>query len=68
MSTNERDAERPEHLNEIAIKEMINKILNIMLDDQRVKVHEIVNILNISEERVFNILHEHLDMKKQNAK
>ena len=35
-----------------------------MLVDRRVKVKEIVEMVNISDERVWNILHEHLDIKK----
>ena len=43
---------------------MVNKIHNIMLDDHRMKVVEIVKIADSLNERIFNVLHEHLDMKK----
>jgi histone-lysine N-methyltransferase SETMAR len=34
------------------------------LDDRRVKLLEIADMVNISKERVFNILHQHLEMNK----
>lgn len=43
---------------------MIEKIYKIMLEDRRFKVHEIVEIYRMSAERVRNILHDYLNMKK----
>ena len=43
---------------------MINKIHDIVLDDPKVKVHEIAEILSISSERVVNILHTRLWIRK----
>src|SRR5687768_12197365 len=43
---------------------MIKKIHGIVLEERRVKVREIADIVGISNERVHNILHEHLAMKK----
>jgi hypothetical protein len=36
----------------------------MVLDDRRIKVHEISETIGISKERVGYILHEELDMKK----
>ena len=47
---------------------MINKIHDIVLNDRRVKLSEIVDIVPISKERVGNILHEHSDMRKLSAR
>ena len=42
---------------------MINKIHDIILNDPKVKVSEIAEIVFISTECVVNILHTHLFMK-----
>lgn len=47
---------------------MVDKIHDIVLDDRRVKVLEIVDIVSISHDRVCNILHQYLDMKKLSAR
>uniref|UniRef100_T1ICU8 Uncharacterized protein n=1 Tax=Rhodnius prolixus TaxID=13249 RepID=T1ICU8_RHOPR len=38
------------------------------MDDRRVKVREIASAVGISNERVHNILHLHLDMTKLSAR
>ena len=43
---------------------MINKIHRIVLNDQKVKVREIAEIISILNECVVNILHTHLSMRK----
>jgi len=43
---------------------MVNKIHDIVLADRRVKIKEIANIVKISTERIQNVLHETLGMKK----
>lgn len=48
--------------------EIIEKIHNAVLDDRRIKVHELADIAKISDERVRNILHDHLHMKKLSAR
>lgn len=53
---------------EVVTEENIKKILDIVMNDRRVKLREIVEMVNISYERVFNILHEHLHMKKLSAR
>ena len=54
----------PGRPNEITTPEMINKIHDIVLNNPKVKVHEIVKIISISTEHVVNILHTHLCMRK----
>lgn len=54
--------------NEVTTEEMIGKIHNIILKDRRVKLREIADIVNISYERVSNIIHEHLHMRKLSAR
>lgn len=44
--------------------ETIEKVHDIVLDDRRVKVREIAEAVGISEERVRNILHKELEMRK----
>lgn len=66
--TSTADAERPGRPNEVTTPEIIEKIHDIVLQDRRVKVREIAEIVRISDERVRNILHEHLDMRKVSAR
>ena len=47
-------------------EEIIEKIHNAVLNDRRVR--ELADIINISVNRVHNILHEHLHMKKLSAR
>ena len=56
----------PVRPNKITTPEMINKIHDIVLNNSKVKVREIAEILSISTERVVNILHlhTHLCMRK----
>ena len=49
--------------NEITAPEMINKIHNIVLNDQKVKVREIAEIVSISTERMINILHRQISVQ-----
>ena len=49
---------------EITTDEKMNKINYIMLEDRWAQVHQISKMMNISNERVFNIMHEHLGVKK----
>ena len=53
----------PGRANEITSPEIINKIHDIVLNDPKVKVREIVKIVLISPEREVNILHKHLCMR-----
>lgn len=62
------DAERPGRPIEVTTPEMVNKIHDIVLQDRRVKVREIAEMVRISDERVRNILHQHLNMRKLSAR
>ena len=48
--------------------ENIAKVHQMVLDDRRIKVREIVEVMNMSKERVCYILHQHLDMRKLSAR
>ena len=54
----------PGRLNEITTPEMTNKIHDIVLNDLKVNVRKIAKIVFISTERVVNILHTHLCIRK----
>ncbi|XP_055308260.1 uncharacterized protein LOC129572342, partial [Sitodiplosis mosellana] len=62
MST--EDAARSGRPNEVTTPEMIDKIHDLVLNHPKMKVREIVETVNVSYERVLNILHEHLHMNK----
>lgn len=62
------DEERPGRPVEVSTEEMTNKIHKIVLEDRRVKIREIADIVKISTERVQNILHEKLGMRKLSAR
>lgn len=66
--TSTEDAPRSGRPIEVTTSEMITKIHDIVLEDRRVKLREIATTVKISYERVFNILHEHLHMKKLSAR
>jgi transposase len=44
--------------------EIIEQVHDMILNDRRMKVHEIAETIGISKERVGHILHEELNMKK----
>jgi len=48
--------------------EIIEQVHDVVLDNRRMKVHEIAETIGISKERVGYILHEELDMKKHCAR
>jgi len=48
--------------------EIIEQVHNMVLDDWRMKVHEIAETIGVSKERVGYILHEELDMKTFRAR
>ena len=62
------DEERPGRPIEMTTKDMVNKINDIVLADRRVKTTEIADIVDISTERIQNMLHENLDMRKLSAR
>lgn len=66
MST--EDDERSGRPKEAVTDENIKKIHKMILDDRKLKLHEIAEALKISKERVGHIIHEYLDMQKLCAK
>ena len=40
----------------------------MVLEDPRIKVREIAGVMNMSKERVFHILNQHLGMRKLSAR
>ena len=58
----------PVHPNEITTPEMINKMHDIVLNDPKVKVRVIAEIVSILTETVDNILHTHLYMRELYAR
>lgn len=48
--------------------EIVAKVHDMVLNDRRIKVREIANIMGISNDRVHLILHEELQMKKLSAR
>lgn len=61
------DAPRSGRPKDAQTPEIIDKIHAIVLADRRLKINEIADMVNISGERVHNILHEHLGMRKLSA-
>ncbi|CAK9833202.1 Mariner Mos1 transposase [Anthophora retusa] len=66
MSTN--DAGRPGRPVAVTTPENVKKIHDMVMNDRRVKVRDISQAVNISIDRVHNILHEQLQMKKLSAR
>lgn len=66
--TNTKDEHRSGRPNFVTTPEMIETIRQILLKYPKSKVREISNVGRISNERVLNILHDHLDMKKLYSK
>lgn len=62
------DDERSGRPKTATIEEIIEKIYDSVLNDRQLKVRELSNIANISIDRIHNILHEHLHMKKLSAR
>nr|XP_012223556.1 PREDICTED: uncharacterized protein LOC105672887 [Linepithema humile] len=52
----------------VTTPEIIQQIYDMVLDDRRIKVREIVEAMGTSKERVGYILHEELRMKKLSAR
>ena len=47
--------------------ENITKVHQMVLDDRRLKVREIAEVMNMSKERVCHILNQHLGMRQLSA-
>lgn len=66
--TNTNHAERSGRPNEAIIPENIKKVHKLVINDRKLKVHELADIMKISVGSVFTILHKHLAMWKLCAK
>lgn len=53
------DANRSGHLNEVTTLDNFKKLHKILLNDRKVKLRELADIVKISKARVSFILHEH---------
>ncbi|XP_054744274.1 protein GVQW3-like [Anastrepha obliqua] len=62
--TDTDDAERPGRPNKAVTPENIEKTFKIIMGNRKVKLQEIPDILKLSKDSAFTVLHEHLAMKK----
>ncbi|XP_065671876.1 protein GVQW3-like [Hydra vulgaris] len=62
------DDERSGHLKTATTDENIAKVHQTVLDDRRIKVREIAEVMNISKQRICHMLHEILGMRKLSAR
>src|SRR5436190_21585100 len=62
------DVERSGRPKTASTDENIAKVHKIVLDDRQIKVREIAEVMNMSNERVCHILNQHLDMRKLSAR
>ena len=53
---------------EVATPENTKKIMKVILSDRKVKLQEIADILKLSKDTVFKVVHEHISMKKLYSK
>ncbi|GFW85952.1 histone-lysine N-methyltransferase SETMAR [Trichonephila clavipes] len=58
------DDERSGRPNTATTDENITKVHQMVLDDHRIKVREIAEVMNMSKERVCHILNQHLGIRK----
>lgn len=66
--TSTQDEPRSGRPVEVTTPEMIDKIHDMVLNDRRIKVREIVEATGVSQGTVFSILHEKLGVKKVSAR
>ena len=62
--TNCQTKHRSDRPNEVTTTEMVKKIHKMVLDDRRLKVRELADMVGISKSAVHRILTENLDMRK----
>ncbi|GFX04765.1 histone-lysine N-methyltransferase SETMAR [Trichonephila clavipes] len=62
------DDERLGRPNTATTDKNIAKVHQMMLDDHRIKVREIAEVMNMSKERVCHILNQHLGMRNLSAR
>ncbi|XP_036336279.1 histone-lysine N-methyltransferase SETMAR-like [Rhagoletis pomonella] len=63
-----KDEPRSGRPKEVTTPETVEKVYKIVTQDRRIKLREIADIVNISYERVHNIIHNELGMKKLSAR
>ncbi|XP_054744389.1 uncharacterized protein LOC129248798 [Anastrepha obliqua] len=63
-----KDEPRSGRLKEVKTPETVEKVYKIVTQDRRIKLREIADIVNISYERMHNIIHDELGMKKLSAR
>ncbi|GFW03732.1 mariner transposase [Trichonephila clavipes] len=59
-----QDEHRSGHPNKVTTPEMVKKIHKVVLDDRRLKLHELADIVGISKSAIHRILSENLDLRK----
>ncbi|GFY05155.1 histone-lysine N-methyltransferase SETMAR [Trichonephila clavipes] len=62
------DVESSGRPNTATTDENIAKVHQMLLDDRRIKMREIAEVMNMSKERVCHILNQHLGMRKLSAR
>lgn len=62
------DEARPGRPNEVTTEENINKVRDMLMNDRRLKLREVAEVCGLSLERVQNIVHKHLGMRKLSAR
>ena len=62
------DDERSGRPKTATIDENIAEVHQMVLDDRRIKVREIAEVMNMSKERVCHIFNQHLGMRKLSAR
>ncbi|EFN83711.1 Histone-lysine N-methyltransferase SETMAR, partial [Harpegnathos saltator] len=59
-----QDEHRSGRPNEVTTPEMVKKIHKMVLDDRRLKVRELADMVGISKSAIYRILTENFDMRK----
>ena len=62
------DNERSGRPKTATIDEHIAKVHQMVLDDRRIKVREIIEVMNMSKKRVCHILNQYVGMRKLSAR
>ena len=61
--TNSNNDPRSGRISDATTPEIIKQILRLVTDDRKLNLREIPKMVNISSERVHNILHSHLNIR-----
>ena len=62
--TSTNDEPRSGRPSDVTTPEMIAKIEKLVTGDRKLKLRELADMVNIASERVYNILHNYLNMRK----